>query len=34
MALLELDGLTIEYRTAAGAARAVDGVSIAIAEGE
>ncbi|MSO75791.1 MAG: ABC transporter ATP-binding protein [Alphaproteobacteria bacterium] len=34
MALLELDDLSIEYRTAAGAARAVDGVSITIDEGE
>ncbi len=34
MALLELRDLRIEYRTAAGAARAVDGLTLAIEEGE
>jgi peptide/nickel transport system ATP-binding protein len=34
VALLELKDLTIEYRTPAGAARAVDGISVAIEEGE
>ena len=34
MALLELRNLTIEYRTPAGAARAVDGISLSIEKGE